>query len=91
MQSLLFSSRPHTLRVTLTASKRFNSSQAEAGGSFVKRLTFFKVAKEEDIQAVLKAYEILRSKALRVSQLSSFSWKQCEDLPRCSRVLMLND
>ncbi|KAF2211561.1 hypothetical protein CERZMDRAFT_18138, partial [Cercospora zeae-maydis SCOH1-5] len=31
----------------------------------VKRLTFFKVAKEEDIQAVLKEYEILRKNALK--------------------------
>ena len=35
----------------------------------MKRLTFFKVAKEEDIQAVLKEYEILRKNALKVSFL----------------------
>ena len=34
--------------------------------SYVKRLTMFKVAKEEDIQEVLKAYEVLRKNAVRV-------------------------
>lgn len=36
------------------------------GNSYVKRLTMFKVAKEEDIQEVLKAYGVLRKNAVRV-------------------------
>lgn len=70
----LLSSRPQVMRKmphVHVASRRLessSSSQAGAGGdnNFVKRLTLFKVAKDEDIEAVLKAYEILRSTALRV-------------------------
>ncbi|EMF17251.1 uncharacterized protein SEPMUDRAFT_33688 [Sphaerulina musiva SO2202] len=54
-------------RLESSSSSSSSSSQAGAGGdnNFVKRLTLFKVAKDEDIEAVLKAYEILRSTALR--------------------------
>ena len=43
------------------------SYSAMAGGNaYVKRLTFFKVPKEKDIDAVLKEYETLRRNALKV-------------------------
>lgn len=45
--------------------QRFSSTMT-GGNSYVKRLTMFKVAKEEDIQEVLKAYEVLRKNAVRV-------------------------
>jgi hypothetical protein len=35
--------------------------------NFVKRITFFKVPKDEDITRVLKAYEVLKGSAMRVS------------------------
>lgn len=35
-------------------------------GIFVKRLTFFKIPKEEDIDKVLKEYETLRKNAVKV-------------------------
>lgn len=38
--------------------------------SYIKRTTLFKVAKEEDIDAVLKAYEVLRKNALKVCMAS---------------------
>ncbi|PPJ60345.1 hypothetical protein CBER1_10882 [Cercospora berteroae] len=66
MQSLISSLRRkplNALRMTMARGARSESSQA--GNNFVKRLTFFKVAKEEDIQAVLKEYEILRKNALK--------------------------
>ena len=34
--------------------------------TYVKRATFFKVPKEEDIQSVLKQYEVLRKNAVKV-------------------------
>lgn len=37
------------------------------GQNYVKRLTMFKIPKEEDIEKVLREYEILRKNAKRVS------------------------
>lgn len=37
------------------------------GENYVKRLTMFKIPKEEDIEKVLKEYEVLRKNAKRVS------------------------
>lgn len=51
--------------LAMAGTKRFSST---ASNSYVKRLTFFKVAKEEDIDAVLKEYETLRRNAVRVSR-----------------------
>lgn len=43
------------------------SYSAMAGGNaYVKRLNFFKVPKEEDIDAVLNEYETLRKNAMQV-------------------------
>ena len=50
-------------------SKRFYSTQGMAG-SYIKRTTLFKVPKEEDIDAVLKQYEILRKNAVKVCSTS---------------------
>lgn len=36
------------------------------GNAYVKRLNFFKVPKEEDIDAVLNEYETLRKNAMQV-------------------------
>ncbi|EME50309.1 hypothetical protein DOTSEDRAFT_41413 [Dothistroma septosporum NZE10] len=45
------------------------SYSAVAGGkAYVKRLTFFKVPKEEDIDAVLKVYATLRKNATKDGQ-----------------------
>lgn len=43
---------------------------------YVKRTTLFKVPKEEDIEAVLKQYEVLRKTAVKVS-LSPFITVLC--------------
>ncbi|KAF2171473.1 hypothetical protein M409DRAFT_63729 [Zasmidium cellare ATCC 36951] len=37
------------------------------GETYIKRLTMFKIPKEEDVEKVLKAYEVLRSDAKRAS------------------------
>lgn len=42
-------------------------SSSMAGDTFVKRLTMFKIPKEEDIEKVLKEYEVLRGNAKRAS------------------------
>jgi hypothetical protein len=39
-----------------------------AAPAHVKRLTMFKIPKEEDIEAVLKEYEVLRENAVKVSE-----------------------
>lgn len=43
-----------------------------AGETHVKRLTMFKIPKEEDIEKVLKEYEVLRSNAKRVGFRMTF-------------------
>lgn len=51
----------------VTPAFSLRSYSAMAGGNvFVKRLTFFKVSKEEDIDAVLREYETLRKNATKV-------------------------
>jgi hypothetical protein len=47
---------------------RFSSTMAQ---NYVKRLTFFKIAKEEDIDTVLKEYEVLRRNAVKVVHLAT--------------------
>lgn len=41
-------------------------SSTMTGGNCVKRLTMFKIPKEEDIDKVLKEYEVLRKNAKKV-------------------------
>lgn len=38
------------------------------GQSYYKRYTLFKIPKEEDIDAVLKQYDVLRATAVKVSR-----------------------
>jgi hypothetical protein len=40
--------------------------------SYVKRTTLFKVPKEDDIEKVLKQYELLRKTAVKVKLLPPF-------------------
>lgn len=49
--------------------------------NYVKRTTLFKVAKEEDIEVVLKQYEVLRKTAVRVTTLSLLSHVQALTKP----------
>lgn len=45
------------------------SSTMTGGNSYVKRLTFFKVPKQADIDKVLKEYETLRKSAMKVEDI----------------------
>ncbi|CAK4033494.1 Hypothetical predicted protein [Lecanosticta acicola] len=73
MQSFLSSIRAPRAHDAVRSFMRFSSTMT--GNNYVKRLTMFKVAKEEDIQAVLKAYEVLRKEAARPYIISNVSRK----------------
>ena len=45
--------------------------------SYVKRVTLFKVPKEEDIETVLKQYEVLRQTAVKVYTL--LHYRRCSE------------
>ena len=57
----------HLSRPVNFAATRFSSNMSN---TYVKRTTLFKVPKEEDIEKVLKGYEILRTTAVKVENLS---------------------
>ena len=52
------------LRDLNLSNKRFASNMSN---NYIKRTTLFKVPKEDDIERVLKQYEVLRKTAVRVS------------------------
>lgn len=59
----------NSLFLLSSATRRFASDMSN---SYVKRTTLFKVPKEEDIEKVLKQYEILRKTAVKVDLLPAF-------------------
>lgn len=68
-QTMLWRQPVGLSRLSASTIRLFSSTMAPR---HVKRITMFKVPKAEDIQAVLKEYEILRKNAKKVSSPSSF-------------------